>query len=157
MEMGCRVSELQERYGLKKSAVYDRLKQANIRPTNIRGVGSFVSEEQLAMLDEYDRRIKLGESIAPVESGGLAEAVGRDALWGLVVRALGNRPIGDPLANHRALQEAVDNGWLLSTALVRDLVGVMPRGAGLSRMGFRFCPVESSGRSTEWRVVKVAE
>jgi hypothetical protein len=156
MEMGCRVSELQERYRLKKSAVYDRLKQANIKPTNIRGVGSFVDDEQLAMLDEYDRRIKLGESIAPVDSGGLAETVDRDALWGLVVQSLGSRPIGDPLANHRALQEAADNGWLLSTALVRALVGVTPMGAGLSRMGFRFIPADSSGRSREWRVVKVA-
>jgi hypothetical protein len=63
-----------------------------------------------------------------------------------VLAAINSAP-ADPMQNHRYLHEAAVNGWLLSTPLLRSLVGIRPQGQSFHRMGFKFDRV---GR--EWRV-----
>ena len=67
----------------------------------------------------------------------------------LTLASMLKRPI-DPMANYYALQSACDNGWLLPTDKVRELIGIAPRGEECDRLGFRF--TRSTKRRTEWSV-----
>lgn len=154
---GCQVKALEARYNLKKSAVYDRLSKLNIKAANIRGVGSFVSEEQLRALDEYDRQLQLGDSglsTTPTGQAGISDAQSILAVLPTVMQLLTDRASTDLMANYRQLQEASDRGWFLPTLLVRQLIGVTPHGASFERCGFRFEPA-AKHRSTEWRVSNI--
>jgi hypothetical protein len=57
----------------------------------------------------------------------------------------------DTLAPQRQLKEAAEEGWLLSTAQVRGILGVKAWSGG-DRYGFRFEKAGKVGASTGWRV-----
>ena len=64
-------------------------------------------------------------------------------------------PPTDTLAPQRQLKEAYTQGWLLSTAQVRQIVGV-PSWQGSDRYGFRFEKVGKEGRQNSWQVLKAS-
>lgn len=119
-----------------------RMKAAGVTPEK-RGKRSFVSPEQLEILDEQDLRLKNGESLSSVseEQETSIENVARsfDGLTELLTR-------------YRALQEAVANQWVLSSAIVHFLIGAKPHGRSYQKLGFRF---ERTDRIGEWFVSKV--
>jgi len=139
------VESLHDRYNLGKTQIYQRLKTAGVTP--FRGVGgkSFVSANDLAKLDRLHQSIVLGDMAAPNEQRTEITTDG----WGVLTEVLAaiNSAPADPMQNHRYLHEAAVNGWLLSTPLLRSLVGIRPQGQSFHRMGFKFDRV---GR--EWRV-----
>ena len=165
------VAGLTNRYGVGRTALYDRLKALGIEPEK-RGRSSHISNSQLDQMDQLDLRLKAGE---PMPSNPTAEQTEHDhrtftehspnlsAVHSantigslspstdaaiLTLASMLKRPI-DPMANYHALQSAVDNNWLLPTDKVRDLIGVIPRGEEFDRLGFRFV---RSDRRTEWSV-----
>jgi hypothetical protein len=151
------VPSLDARYGIKRAAVYKRLSKLEIKPTHIKGIGAFISDEQLRALDEYDRRLKMGEStesIEPSRLGRIPDVEGVLTVLPAVMQMLTDRASTDLMANYRQLQEAADRGWHLPTMLVRELIGVTPHGASFERCGFRFEPA-AKYRSTEWRVSNI--
>ena len=166
------VAGLTNRYGVGRTALYDRLKALGIEPEK-RGRSSHISNSQLDQMDQLDLRLKAGE---PMPSNPTAEQTEHDhrtftehspnlsaghspntigslspstdaAI--LTLASMLKRPI-DPMANYYALQSACDNGWLLPTDKVRELIGVAPRGEECDRLGFRF--TRSTKRRTEWSV-----
>ena len=170
------VSGLTDRYQIGRTALYDRLKALGIEPEK-RGRSSHISHSQLGHLDELDTRLKAGESMpkpptehsanmttehdrrtftehspnlfaghSPNTIGSLSPST--DAAI-LTLASMLKRPL-DPMANYYALQSAWDNGWLLPTDKVRELIGVAPRGEECDRLGFRF--TRSTKRRTEWSV-----
>ena len=66
-------------------------------------------------------------------------------------------PLPDPLANLRAIQEACDQGWLLSTSQLVNLLGVKNlSGQTVERFGFRFTRVGRNGAESAWHVGRIA-
>lgn len=62
----------------------------------------------------------------------------------------------DPLANLKALQEACDRGWLLSSSQLAPLVGLKNvHGKEFERFGFRFVKAGKNGSESAWRVEKL--
>jgi hypothetical protein len=150
---GFKVADLPDRYGIGRTALYDRLKKLNIKPLKPEGInGSIITADQLQALDRYDLALKQGTSLIPAlaeqpTDGGQLEVMGE------IVNQL-CQPAGDRLSTYRELQEAVDQGWWLPTSMVRDMLGVAPHGASFERWGFRFVPA-AKHRSTEWRVERI--
>ena len=130
------ISDLQDRYGLGRSGVSNRLKAANIEPEK-RGKRSFVSQAQLDILDQQDMQVKTGTALVPQESIELSQIETYD--------------LSDLLKPYRILQEAVDKQWVLTTAIVRLLIGAKPRGRSYQKLGFAF---DRTDRVDEWLVTK---
>ena len=155
------VAGLTDRYNIKRTAIYDRLKALGIEPEK-RGRSSHISKAQLDQLDELDKRLKAGEGM-PKPSAELVHrnftdhppnltALSPSTDSGLLTIASMLQTLKgptDPMANYHALQSACDKGWLLPTGKVRELIGVKPHGAVFDRLGFRFT---RSDRRTEWKV-----
>jgi hypothetical protein len=53
------------------------------------------------------------------------------------------------------LQKVVDNGWILSTIEVRDLIGVKPRNSPFIRGAFQFTKCGKIGNQSAWNVEKI--
>ncbi|NEU84118.1 MarR family transcriptional regulator [Nostoc sp. UIC10630] len=72
------VAQLPDKYGIVKSVIYDRINRLGIKPTKI-GNKSYVSGEQLELLDQLDAHMKAGGSMADFadqyarQSGGQSE------------------------------------------------------------------------------------
>jgi hypothetical protein len=62
----------------------------------------------------------------------------------------------DPLANLRTLEEAYQNGWLLSSSQLAGLLGLkgLPSGESFQRHGFRFTKAGRNGAESAWAVSK---
>ncbi|HEY9662405.1 MAG TPA: hypothetical protein V6C65_28450 [Allocoleopsis sp.] len=61
----------------------------------------------------------------------------------------------DPLANLRALEEAYEKGWLLSSSQLAPLVGLKSlHGKAFDRFGFRFTKVGRNGAEAAWKITK---
>jgi hypothetical protein len=73
-----------------------------------------------------------------------------------IASSLSPAPAADPLASYRALQEAADNRWWLSSSRVEELIGVAPaeKGESFDRCGFNFQRVGLDGREITWLVTK---
>ena len=61
----------------------------------------------------------------------------------------------DPISNWRRLQEATENGWLLTTSQVRELTGAKPHGQSWQRGSFVFRKTGKIGREASWSVERV--
>lgn len=57
------VAQLPDKYGIVKSVLYDQINRLGIKPTKI-GNKSYVSGEQLELLDQLDAHMKAGGSMA---------------------------------------------------------------------------------------------
>lgn len=122
---------------------------------------SYVSQDK----PEMSRRT---QDIKPVETApaafGIASMI--DAIAGKVADILSVRQAEqpqlpaptaapDPLANLKALQEACDRGWLLSTSQLSPLVGLKTlHGKEFERYGFKFTKAGKNGAEAAWRVEK---
>ena len=77
-----------------------------------------------------------------------------DAIAGKLVEALPT-PQPDPLAALRLIQEACEQGWLLSSSQLAPLLGVKPpSGASFERYGFTFTRTGRNGAESAWRISK---
>jgi hypothetical protein len=147
-----KIATLQARYGLdSRQAIYDRINGLDIKPV-ARGK---ISPEQLELLDKLDKHIRDGGVIADfpiqpevellpldkldnqldrvdnsldnrLDNGENLTAIGLMA--GLVEKMMGY--MGDRrslLWEYEELEKAATHGWILSTAKVKELIGITPR------------------------------
>jgi hypothetical protein len=63
----------------------------------------------------------------------------------------------EPLQHYTALERAIANSWLLSTAEVRSLIGVKPSGDRFQHGSFVFVKSGKIGAQSAWRVAKIIE
>lgn len=152
------VASLTDRYQIGRTAIYDRLKALGIEPEK-RGRASHISSAQLDQMDQLDLRLKAGEPMPimttehspdtyteqPPNTSIATLSPSTDAAI-LTLAAMLKRP-SDPLSNHAALQRCADSKWLLSSAQLREFVGIQPKGNEFKRMGFTF-----TRHDREWEV-----
>lgn len=174
------VSSLQERYNLaSRQAVYDRLTALNIKPVS-RGR---LSTDQLDKLDRLDKWLKANPHSAIADFPQEPEVMEPESsvishqpsVSSLSSDALDNSQqsfdllelaesfarrlskLRDPLQHYAALERAIASSWLLSSAEVRALIGIKPRGDRFQRGSFIFIRSGKIGAQAAWRVAKVVE
>lgn len=175
------VSDLPDRYDIKRTALYERLKALDIKPIK-QGNKSYVDGDQLQQLDDLHAHIGRGGGIADFlqeseqlsdeqseQTGQLAPINQSGALVALVevltsrlVPAIVSKlsPPPAPLAHLEALERAYEKGWLLSTSELGQLLKLSPKtlrryGDSFSEAGFIFTKAGTRARQeTAWRVSK---
>jgi hypothetical protein len=129
---------------------------------------SYISGYQLQELDRLHQHIASGgtmadfeasttsSSFSPVDSLDMSSGLARtDDLVMLVERiAAAIKPTAEPLAHWEQLEKAVTHNWLLTSADVKRVIGVKPKGNSFSRGSFTFVRSGTIGNQTAWRVVK---
>jgi hypothetical protein len=146
------VNQLSDRYKLARSAVYKRMADLGIEREKI-GNRAYVSDEQVALLDELHDFIQIGGNVAEfitrkgLDVGGTQSAKDSDHLTdgsgGLalnqsdmvkLVSAIAAeltsqlRPVipSDPLAYYESLERAASKGWKLRTSELAVLLKLDP-------------------------------
>ena len=179
------------RYGIGRTALYDRFKHANIKPSK-EGTRSFVSGEQLAELDRLNDHLAAGgslsdfkpvyryaaasygeqeeeESLASLPNSSvdiqrtvpsanlevLVQAVSEGVSQAL---AASQTQPNTPLWYMKELKQAAEEGWLLTTKEVRQLISVKPqtpKGEKVYKRGcWLFQKAGKIGSQTAWKVSK---
>jgi hypothetical protein len=123
------VASLTDRYGIGRTALYDRLKALHIEPEK-RGKRAYVNSIQLAQLDELHEHLKVGGSLPDdfeklEQAGQLAPLSQSDLAAAMMAftKAIQPQPQpSDPLAHIRLLDEACEKGWRLSSSELRQLL-----------------------------------
>lgn len=170
------VSQLQSRYSIGKQAVYNRLDALDIKPSK-EGNRSYLTADQVRLLDDLHEHIKAGGTMADFPGISLSqlEAVGSPldrvetsitpaaaVNFAELVKAIAAvvQPT-DPLRYMEVLERAAEKGWLLTTAEVRELIGVKPTAAkgedSYQRGCWLFTKAGKIGSQTAWRVGKRGE
>jgi hypothetical protein len=95
-------------------------------------------------------------SLSPVDEVDTPSGLTRtDDLVMLVEQiAAAIRPTTAPLAHWEQLEKAVAHNWLLTSADVKRVIGVKPKGDSFPRGSFTFVRSGTIGNQTAWRVVK---
>lgn len=177
------VSQLGERYGLVRSAVYTRMDALGIKPVKV-GNKAYVTAEQLALMDDLHQFIQRGGTTAEflesrgIQRGDSSPDMSSEQSSGLstvqpdiiqLVRAIAAEiasrfqpalPDPDPLAYFEALERAAQGGWLLKTSEIAYLLDLPPAelklyGDRFSEAGFVFTKAGyRSGGEIAWKVSK---
>lgn len=171
------VASLQKRYDIARSVVYERIKALRIE-TEKRGNKAYVNAQQIELLDNLHAFLKGGgstaeflaftglsaEQSAEQDEVSALQPAGQMAMEqmeaiALLVEAIAQRlptsPPADPLANLQALEQAAQNGWLLSTSQLAPLLGLKTlSGKELHRYGFTFTRVGKNGAESAWAIAK---
>lgn len=157
------LADLPQRYSISRTVVYERINGLGIKLIKS-GRRSFLSQADIDRLDELHHHIGQGGTIA-----AFAHSLPLSADVGLQIPAIGealiykafealtdaNRQrLTDPTWQHERLERCAEQGWILSTAEVKQLIGVKPSGEVLRRGAWEFVKVEKIGRSAGWRVQK---
>jgi hypothetical protein len=178
------VSDLPDRYDIKRTALYERFKALDLKPIK-QGNKSYVDGEQLQQLDDLHAHIqrgggiadflqesspvsdshnKISEQLAPINQSGVFLAFA-EALTSRLVPAIVSKltPPPPPLAHLEALERAYEKDWLLSTSELAQLLKLSPRtirgyGDRFSEAGFIFTKAGTRARQeTAWRVSKTRQ
>ena len=183
-----KISELLERYNLKsRKSLYSRLNGLGITLSKDARGHSYGTPEQVELLDQLDEYLKTGGTIASFTPLSTAEVVPVDtpvntpqpttqhALQHTPVETLVEPPIDNrtlsvlealasqiqpksPLWYMDELKRAADEGWLLTTAEVRQLISVKPKTSKGEKVYKRGCwlfqKAGKIGSQTAWRVRK---
>lgn len=158
------VKDLQNRYGLRRTALYARFAAANIEPEK-EGTRAYISGKQLEELDRLDSHIKTGgkleefkTTLQPKISTALA-TVDKDnfteALTMIEAIARHFQQQRDPLENYKALIFAAEQNLILPSSKVTELLGTKPKGEQFERGSFRFTRAGKIGGQSGWRVEKI--
>lgn len=176
------VSQLQSRFNIGKQAVYNRLDALNIKPLK-EGNRSYLKPEQLELLDQLHEYITQGGTMAEFKSqldtldskvDRLDSKVsGQDSIvkssqgndLELIIKlvsagiekALTSDKSKSPLWYMKELKEASEEGWLLTTSQIQELIGVKPhtkKGSDTyTRGSFSFVKSGKIGTQTAWKVI----
>lgn len=174
------VAQLQELFGLRRTAVYERIKKLGIVPLKD-GRETFVSREDLEQLIGLHEFLKADSSRTIADflpqdlatcSADITNASGEQVktrsanasdLFGehlgdfiQLVQAIATLFPSDPLANYKALALAAKEEWLLPTNKVRELIGVKPQGETFRRGNWMFERRGKIGNQAAWLVTGVS-
>ncbi len=178
------VSRLSDRYGVARSNIYNRLSGLGIEPEK-QGGKAYLNADQLRLMDALDQHLKAGGTIADFQPGGqlsyrptghvepsyraqdspatlsLSRKGDQSLALAMVVDAIAGKMASlkpaDPLANLRTLDEAAQQGWLLSTSQLAPLLGVKTlTGQTIHRYGFICTRQGRNGVESAWKITKTS-
>lgn len=176
------VSDLPERYGVGRTALYERMNTLSIKSQK-QGTKSYISGEQLRDLDDLDLHLKSGggladflkpvqrttsEQVSEVASQAISPSQGSmmASMMDGVIQSVIARVVPQPaqagmrLSHLRELEEAYERKWLLSTSELADLLALSAdtvRGYGeqFDEAGFMFTRAGTRSRGElAWKVGK---
>ena len=149
------ISHLYDRYGIKKTALRNRLKKAGIKPIN-EGRKSYVSAEQLRLLDELNANLK---------SSGVIKSINNDSVLfkpdfvQITQQILAET--NNPFCDLEMLQTLCDRGWLIDTARLAKILRISPTTLIKHRKYYHcgFCCVKTSKQrgNSVWKVLKYGD
>ena len=175
------VSQLQSRFNIGKQAVYNRLDALDIKPFK-EGNRSYLKPEQLELLDKLHEYVTQGGTMAEFKSqldkvdspldtvdskvDGLDALVKSNqsndlellvqVISASVEKALTSGKSKSPLWYMKELKEATEEGWLLTTSQIQELIGVKPKTKKgentYTRGSFSFVKSGKIGTQTAWKV-----
>ena len=176
------VSQLPERYGIKRTALYKRLSALSIKPQK-QGNKSYIDGDEVEQLDQLHAHIQRGGGIndfgseseqlqvEQTDSTGQLVSMNQSGTLVALVEVLTSRlvpaivskltPPTAPLAHLEALEKAYEKDWLLSTSELAQLLGLSPRtirkyGNTFNEAGFTFTRAGTRARQeTAWKVSKL--
>ncbi len=185
--------DLMSKYGIGKTAFYERLKTANVKPVKD-GTRSWISTHQLEELDRLDSHLASGGKLEDFvsnladfsdlhsvqfseqsteqftdhppngllgSSSDMVLADGQSEMTRLI-NAMEAIAIAqhEPLRHYKELERAAEKGWILTSAEVKQLIGVKPTVKGsdrtFTRGSFSFVKSGKVGIQTGWKVLKVS-
>lgn len=176
------VSQLPDRYGIKRTALYERFKALSIKPQK-QGNKSYLDGAQVEQLDQLHAHIQRGggindfgleleplkveqtnstEELASINQSGTLIAL-VEVLTSRLVPAIVSKltPPTAPLAHLEALEKAYEKDWLLSTSELAQLLRLSAKtirkyGDSFNEAGFTFTRAGTRARQeTAWKVSKV--
>lgn len=155
------IQDLIDRYKISRTVVYERLNGLGIKLIKSER-RSFVSQSDLDRLDELHQWIGQGGTITEFAQPLSTDVALQSSIVGeaLIYKALevlttdNQQRLTDPTWCHERLERCAEQGWILSTAEVRQLIGVKPSGDVFRRGTWEFVKVGKIGRSVGWRVQK---
>ncbi|MEO0456290.1 MAG: hypothetical protein AAF152_06850 [Cyanobacteria bacterium P01_A01_bin.114] len=169
------VNQLQARYGgLARSAVYKRLDDLGIKPLRI-GNRAFINGQELQLMDDLHQFIQRGGSAAEfrdmrgMNPGDRNDTSDQNAsglvpsptdVMGMFASLLGRTQPPNPLSYLEQLEQACQQGWILSTSEVAKLLKITPEviaqyPQGFTEAGFAFKPAgQRMNGEPGWRVEK---
>jgi predicted DNA-binding transcriptional regulator AlpA len=177
------LAQLPSRYGIARSNVYNRLKDLKIETTK-QGKKAFVTGSQLELLDRLHLHLEQGgitpdflkqqgtiDRLATINNSDTALSISREeptivlqpsvlvnALEAVIKRLIPTSK--SRLSYLRDLEEAYQNGWLLSTSEVAELLGLSQKtitgyGEEFTDAGFLFARVGTrKGGEIAWSIDK---
>ena len=168
------VAALPDRFSTSKQTVYTRMEALGIAPFK-QGKRAYIHLDQLRQLDALHEHLAAGghlqdfgehlmvntSLLEEVDSSNQAIDKTDAPLTRLVnaaeslTGALMDLAAADPIENWRRLQEAAEQGWLLTTSQVRELTGAKPHGPSWQRGSFVFRKRGKIGREAAWSVERV--
>ena len=173
-------ANLKGRYGINRSALYKRFEAASVKPVKLSSRNkTFISQEQLQLLDELDQHIKDGGTLSEFNPNGRLQAMevhqntgylektqpifteleppitGSEAIVAELARISFQLEKRDDIDLLRQLQEIADNGWLINTTQLKGLIDVTPKGKEFTRGSFRFSKSGKIGAQSAWKVERV--
>ena len=166
------VAALPDRFSTSKQTVYTRMEALGISPFK-QGKRAYIHLDQLRQLDALHDHLAAGGhlqdfSTTAIETRPLEEVdVSNSSIDNTNTNAPLERLVNaaesltgalmdiaspDPIANLRRLQEAAEQGWLLTTSQVWELTGAKPHGQSWQRGSFVFRKTGKIGREAAWCV-----
>lgn len=171
------ISQLQDRYHIKRSALYNRLSALDLQPIKV-GRRAFVTQGDVLRMDALANHIEAGGTIHDFEEGAVTAApdragslivnpeteitpVNSGANFAAFLEAFAARPSAPIQALTERLdllEKAATHEWLLPTSDLSIALGLSRRSIGkypkFERYGFVFTKVGQQGTETAWRVEK---
>ena len=168
------VSQLLDRYNIKRSALYNRLTALDIQPTKV-GRRAFLAQSEVVRMDALADHLETGGTIHDFENqaDGMDDPAGSltypsastnpGANFAAFMDAIATRPEPIQALTNRLdlLEKAATYEWLLPTSDLSMTLGLSRRSVGkypkFERYGFVFTKVGQQGTETSWRVQKAVK
>jgi hypothetical protein len=179
------IQQLCDHYGLKtRQSIYSWCKAANITLAKDEKNRNYATPEQIEVFDQLSQHLADGGTLknfspaltttietvnhsldttidtvnhaldTPLELSQVNDLINLVQAIAAIA-AITTKP--DPLSHHRALQEAMQNDWVLTSGELERLLGVSIRTKGdyCDRGCWRFTKTGRIGREQGWRVSKI--
>lgn len=152
LELGNSISEALEKMGRQTTQELDTEKINTKSPLSSKLYSQQYSEQFLAKGESSALATSLAaliQKVTQTQEQMLAQQCQMAELF---------RSTADPLAPQRALEEAYQHGWQLSTSQLAQILGLSPKNLGryqaFEQFGFTFIKCERQSQQTTWTVTK---
>lgn len=153
LELGHSISEALEKMGRQTTQEFDPEQSSTKSPLSSKLFTEQYSEQRLVKGEESSALVvtlvALMQEVTRTQEQILAQQRQMTDFY---------QSTSDPLAPQRALEEAYQHGWQLSTSQLAQILGLSPKNLGryqsFERFGFAFTKCGRQGQQVTWRITK---